>query len=90
MRARHRSDGSGPPPEQREQRARGDRLLTGTKFLWLKTDVGRCAFTAASRRQFKQLRQSTLKSARAWAMKEAFRDIWDYRSIPAAHAFFDR
>jgi transposase len=76
--------------EQRELRARGDRRLTGTKFLWLKTGVGRRAFTAASRRQFQQLRQSTLKSARAWAMKEAFRQIWDYRSVPAARAFFDR
>jgi transposase len=76
--------------EQRELRARGDRRLTGTKFLWLKTAVGRRDFTAASRRQFRQLRASTLKSARAWAMKEAFRHIWDYGSLPAARAFFDR
>src|SRR5439155_23136474 len=76
--------------EQRELRARGDRRLTGTKFLWLKTRVGRADFTAASRRQFRRLRASTLKSARAWAMKEAFRHIWDYRSIDAARAFFDR
>jgi transposase len=76
--------------KQRELRARGDRRLTGTKFLWLKTAVGRRDFTAASRRQFRQLRASTLKSARAWAMKEAFRHIWDYQSIPAARAFFDR
>lgn len=76
--------------EQRELRARGDRRLTGTKFLWLKSTVGRQDFTAASRRQFRRLRESTLKSARAWAMKEAFRHIWDYRSIPAARAFFDR
>jgi transposase len=76
--------------EQRELRARGDRRLTGTKFLWLKTDVGRRDFTAASRRQFRALRHSTLKSARAWALKEAFRHIWDYRSIPPARAFFDR
>ena len=76
--------------EQRELRARGDRRLTGTKFLWLKTKVGRADFTAASRRQFRALRRSTLKSARAWAMKEAFRHIWDYRSIDAARAFFDR
>ena len=34
--------------------------------------------------------KSTLKSARAWAMKDAFRHIWDYRSIPAARAFFAR
>ena len=74
--------------EQRELRARGDRRLTGTKFLWLKTK--RADFTAASRRRFYELRRSTLKSARAWAMKEAFRHIWDYRSIDAARAFFDR
>ena len=76
--------------EQRALRKRGDRRLTGTKFLWLKNQVGRHDFTAASRRQFRRLRDSTLKSARAWAMKEAFRHIWDYRSIPAARAFFDR
>jgi transposase len=58
--------------------------------LWLKNQVGRHDFTAASRRQFRRLRESTLKSARAWAMKEAFRHIWDYRSIPAARAFFER
>src|SRR5689334_11674791 len=76
--------------EQRELRARGDRRLTGTKFLWLKTKVGRAEFSAVSRRQFRVLRRSALKSARAWAMKEAFRHIWDYRSIDAARAFFDR
>src|SRR5688572_13750805 len=76
--------------EQRELRARGDRRLTGTKFLWLKTHVGRRDFTADARRQFRQLRASTLKSARAWAMKEAFRHIWDYRSIDRARAFFER
>lgn len=76
--------------EQRALRARGDRRLTGTKFLWLKTKVGRADFTAASRRHFRRLRASTLKSARAWALKEAFRHIWDYHSIDAARAFFQR
>ena len=42
-------------------------------------------FTAASRRQFRRLRKSTLKSARAWAMKDAFRHLWDIaRSRPRA------
>jgi transposase len=76
--------------ENRVLRQRGDRRLTGTKFLWLKTHVGGNDFTAASRRQFRALRRSTLKSARAWAMKDAFRHIWEYRSIPAARAFFER
>jgi transposase len=76
--------------ENRVLRQHGDKRLTGTKFLWLKTRVGGSDFTAASRRQFRALRKSTLKSARAWAMKDAFRHIWDYRSIPAARAFFAR
>jgi transposase len=50
--------------EQRALRKRGDRRLTGAKFLWLKNQVGRHDFTAVSRRQFRRLRDSTLESAR--------------------------
>jgi transposase len=74
--------------EQKRLRQRGDRRLTGTKFLWLKTRVQ--SFTAEQRRAFARLRQSTLKSARAWAMKEALRRLWAFRSIPRARAFFAR
>jgi transposase len=63
--------------ENRVLREHGDHRLTGTKFLWLKTQVTGNDFTAAARRQFRQLPRSTLKSARAWAMKEAFRHLWD-------------
>ena len=51
--------------ENRALRQRGDKRLTGTKFLWLKTHVGGSDFTAASRRQFRRLRKSSLQSARA-------------------------
>lgn len=70
--------------EHKELRARGDRRLTGTRYLWLKTS-GR--LSAAARVQFAALKRSSLKSARAWALKDAFRRLWDYRSIPAARAF---
>jgi transposase len=76
--------------ENRVLRQHGDHRLTGTKFLWLKTRVPSQDFTRAARRQFRRLRRSTLKSAPAWAMKEAFRHLWDYRSIAAAQAFFER
>jgi transposase len=76
--------------ENRELRQRGDKRLTGTEFLWLKTHIGADDFTAAMRRQFRALRQSTLKSARAWALKDAIRHLWDYESLPAARAFFAR
>jgi transposase len=76
--------------ENRVLRQQGDHRLTGTKFLWLKTHVTRRDFTPAMRHQFRRLRRSMLKSARAWAMKEAFRRLWNFRSVAAAHAFFAR
>lgn len=66
----------------------GDRRLTGTKFLWLTTKLGR--WTAPQRRAFRALQASTLKSARAWALKEMIRRLWEFRSIPRARAFFAR
>lgn len=76
--------------EHRELKHRGDTRLTGTKFLWLKNQAHLDRLSRAARRQFRGLRHSTLKAARAWAIKEAFRRLWEYRSIPAARAFFWR
>ena len=76
--------------EQQVLRKAGDRRLTGTKFLWLKTAIGRTDFTAPQRRAFGALKASTLKSARAWAMKEAIRRLWEFRSIPRARRIFAR
>lgn len=76
--------------EQKELKHRGDRRLTGTKFLWLKNPAHFDRLSVAARQQFRRLKRSTLKAARAWALKEAFRRIWDYRSIPAGRAFFHR
>ena len=78
---------------RREQKAlvqRGDRRLTGTKYLWLKNPAHFDRLSIAARQQFARLKRSTLKAARAWALKEAFRRIWEYRSIPAARTFFRR
>lgn len=74
--------------EQRVLTQRGDRRLTGTKFLWLKTRAR--ARTTTQQRAFAKLRQSTLQSARAWAMKEMFRRLWDFRSLARARRFFAR
>lgn len=74
--------------EQRILKQGGDRRLTGTKFLWLTSQVSR--FSRGQQRAFARLRTSTLKSARAWALKEAIRRLWEFRSIPRARAFFAR
>ena len=48
------------------------------------------SFTADQQCAFARLRQSTLKSAHAWAMKEALRRLWEFRSIPRVRGFFAR
>ena len=50
--------------EHRELRASGDDRLKGTKYDWLRNPV---EMDAKDRRSFNKLRQSDLKTARAWA-----------------------
>lgn len=73
--------------EQKELRAHGDRRLMGTKFWWLKNPATLDRLSAAAPLQFEQLKRSSLKSARAWALKKSFRKRWGYRSIAAPRAF---
>lgn len=64
--------------EHRALRADGDDRLLRTKFLWLMGPERRDELGAERRRTFDELRDSTLKVARAWAMKEMARDLWSY------------
>jgi transposase len=73
--------------EQRELRAQGDARLTGTKYTWLRHPD---RFSREAWRAFGALRTSTLKVARAWALKEAAADLWEYRYVGAARTFFRR
>lgn len=67
--------------------AAGDTRLTRTKYVWLKNPAN---FSRKAWREFTVLRDSTLKSARAWAMKESIRRLWDYTYVGAARTFFKR
>lgn len=57
--------------------AEGDDRLKGTLHLWRynpdNLDDARWA-------SFESLRRSTLKTARAWSLKELAMSLWDYRS----------
>ena len=61
--------------ENKQLLSAGDKRLKGTKYDWLRnaniTD-GR------SRRDFNQLARSTLKTSRAWAIKELAMTLWHY------------
>ena len=73
--------------EAKELRARGDDRLVGTKYAWLRAPDN---FDAEAWRDFAPLRQSNLKVARAWAIKETAAKLWDYRYVGAARTFFRR
>lgn len=67
--------------------AAGDTRLARTKYLWLRNPE---TFSATTWRAFGALRTSTLQSARAWALKESLRRLWDYTYVGAARTFFAR
>ena len=73
--------------ESRALAAEGDTTLKGTKYAWLRNPA---SFTRKAWRAFAALRESTLQSARAWAIKESLRHLWDYSYVGAARTFFKR
>lgn len=73
--------------ESRALAAEGDMTLKGTKYAWLRNPA---SFTKKAWRAFAALRASTLQSARAWAIKESLRHLWDYTYVGAARTFFQR
>ncbi len=73
--------------EHRALAAAGTSPLTRSKYAWLKNPA---TFSAKAWREFAALRDSTLQTARAWAMKESLRRLWDYTYVGAARTFFRR
>ena len=63
--------------ENRALRQQGDDRLLKTRYLWL---TRRGNMTQRQRRAFTPLRRSSLRVARAWAIKELATRLWDYRS----------
>jgi transposase len=61
--------------EHKELKAEGDERLTGTKYDWLRNPA---SMDAEQRREFASLRQSELKTARAWALKETAMALYHY------------
>lgn len=73
--------------EHRALKQADDDRLTGTKYLWLMRPQD---MTPAQRTTFGALQASDLKVARAWTLKERFRQFWDYTYLGAAQRFFAR
>ncbi len=73
--------------EHRALKHADDDHLTGTKYLWLMRPK---AMSPKQRETFRALQASELQVARAWALKERFRQFWSYAYLGAAEKFFTR
>jgi transposase len=67
--------------------AEGQDYLTGTKYLWLRNPEH---WSPGQQTLFAGLRHSGLKVAKAWQIKELFREFWCCRDAEEALAFFKR
>lgn len=65
----------------------GNDSLTKSKYLWLTNPDN---MTDRAREQFAQLKACNLKTGRAWALKEALRELWGYQSAAWAMKFWKR
>jgi len=71
--------------EHKVLKAAGDLRLKGTRFRWLRNPDN---MTWHEKRRFAELKNSQLKSARAWALKQAAMLLFNYRSEAWARKHF--
>jgi transposase len=72
--------------ENKALRAAGDDRLVGSKQLWLFTPKN---LSRRRRKELDALKRQTLKTSRAWALKEHFRRFWRMIYTRSAAEFFD-
>ena len=71
--------------ENKALRQAGDERLVGSKYQWLRHPNN---FEDDQWRRFAALRNSNLKTARAWALKEQAMCLWDYKYEASARKQF--
>jgi len=78
--------------ENRVLRADDDDRLVGTRYLWLygEDNLPTECLDLETRMRFAALRSSKLKTARAWALKESLRSLWNHRSRAAGERWWKR
>lgn len=73
--------------EHKALKKEGDQTLAGSKHSWLFNPEN---MTEERWLDFQPLKDSELKTSRAWAIKEQFRWFWEYAYAGNARKFFDR
>lgn len=73
--------------ENKQLVEQGDDCLKGSKFFWLTNEENLKEKHIDS---FDALKNADLKVARAWAIKELFRDFWSYGSADEARVHYEK
>lgn len=73
--------------EHRALKKTGDEALTGSKYIWRYSKEN---LPDIHKQRFRNLKGMHLKTARAWAIKESFRDLWGYKRVGWAIRHFKR
>jgi transposase len=73
--------------EHKQLAKTGDTRLVGTRYDWLRAES---SISSGKREEFDALKQSELKTARAWAIKELLKAFWECPSEGFAETHFDR
>lgn len=73
--------------ENRELQRQGDTSLVNSRYFWLYSQANMPERVA---RRFEHLKAAKLRTARAWAIKESLRQLWDYDSEAWARKFYKR
>ena len=71
--------------ESRALMALRSNTLSKTKYLWLYKEE---EIPEQRQEEFNALKESSLKTARDWSIKETMRRLWQYKSVPWAKRFF--
>jgi transposase len=67
--------------------SQGDSTLAKSKYLWLYSEEN---LPQRSKEHFQVIKSMELKTARAWALKESLRQLWNYRTVGWAQRFWQR
>ncbi len=71
--------------EHRDLLSQGDTRLKKSRYHWLKNEEN---LSNKAAEHFESLKHDQLLTARAWAIKELFRDFWTYKTAGWAKRFF--
>ena len=71
--------------EHRELKKDNDMRLTGTKFLWIKSQEN---LSEKQQSRFDEVFTQQLRTGKAWAYKEMLRDLWNQETTTEATSYF--